>query len=106
MLEAGIDLIQHPEVMTPRELPDDLVSTIVQRKVICSMLASTITGEAWTKHLSDKEAAQKKLKESTPKSLAEERRRAEVAGIAAVAYRRAREHLLRLAARAWRIELR
>ncbi len=54
-LLAGIDLIQHPELMTPRELPDDLVSLIKERNVIGSMLASTITGEAWIKHLNVKD---------------------------------------------------
>ncbi len=81
-LDAGIDLIQHPELMTPRELPDDLVKTIHDRNVICSMLVSTITGEAWSKHVKTKEAAEKKLAEDEKKSLVhprtttEERRRA------------------------------
>ena len=48
-IEAGIDLIQHPELLGPREMPDSLVQAIVERKIVCSMLANTITGEAWTK---------------------------------------------------------
>ena len=44
---AGIDLIQHPEVLGPRELPDALVKTIVERRMVGSMLVNTITGEAW-----------------------------------------------------------
>ena len=81
-LDAGIDLIQHPELMTPRELPADLVQIIHDRKVICSMLVSTITGEAWIKHLKAKEAAEKKMADDDKKSLVhprtttEERRRA------------------------------
>jgi hypothetical protein len=67
-LEAGIDLIQHPELMTPRELPDSLVRTIVDRKAICSMLAGTITGEAWALHLKARDTAQKKLHEDDKKS--------------------------------------
>lgn len=43
---AGIDLIQHPEVHNV-VLPDSLVSLIVQKNVICSILSNTITGEAW-----------------------------------------------------------
>ncbi len=86
-LAAGIDLIQHPEILTPRELPGDLISMIKARNVICSMLASTITGEVWQKHVQAKEAAQKKLNEeekqgtARPKTMAEERRRATALGM-------------------------
>ena len=45
-IAAGIDGIQHPELLDGRDLPDDLVSTIRERGLICSMLASTITGPA------------------------------------------------------------
>lgn len=45
-IATGIYLIQHPESMTPREMPDDLAALIHQRNIICSMLVSTITGEA------------------------------------------------------------
>jgi imidazolonepropionase-like amidohydrolase/cyclophilin family peptidyl-prolyl cis-trans isomerase len=85
-LMAGIDLIQHPELMTPRELPDDLVSIIQRRNVICSMLVSTITGDAWAKHLKDGEAARKKLEDDDrkgtahPKTTVEERKRAAALG--------------------------
>ena len=79
-IEAGIDLIQHPELLTPRQLPDDLVSEIRKRGIVCSMLASTITGEAWAKHVKSKEEAGKKLAEKKPAiqpmTLGEERRRA------------------------------
>jgi hypothetical protein len=43
-VEAGIDLIQHPEVHGV-PLPDDLVQLIVEKKVICSILSNTITGK-------------------------------------------------------------
>jgi imidazolonepropionase-like amidohydrolase len=81
-LEAGIDAIQHPELMTPREMPNDLVQMIVQRHVTCSMLVSSMTGDAWTKHLKTKEAAEKKIQEAAkkspdrPRTFAEERRQA------------------------------
>ncbi|MGH7471694.1 MAG: amidohydrolase family protein [Longimicrobiales bacterium] len=45
-VEAGIDLIQHPEVHSV-PLPDDLVKLIVERKVICSILSNTMTGKPW-----------------------------------------------------------
>lgn len=81
-LLAGIDLIQHPEVITPRELPPDLLGMIKQRNVVCSMLVSTITGDAWQKHLKTRAEAQKKFADAdrkNPPSLTfvESRRRAE-----------------------------
>ena len=65
---AGIDLIQHPEVLSPRELPDDLVKTVVERKVICSMLVNTITGEAWQKHEKTRTEAEKKIADEEKKT--------------------------------------
>ena len=65
---AGIDLIQHPEVLTPRSMPEDLISMIRERKIIGSMLSNTYTGEAWTKHLKTKGEALKKIEESEKKT--------------------------------------
>ncbi|MEZ5288687.1 MAG: amidohydrolase family protein [Vicinamibacterales bacterium] len=56
-IDAGIDLIQHPELLGTRELPPALVRTIVERRIICSMLVSTITGDAWEKHVKEREEA-------------------------------------------------
>jgi imidazolonepropionase-like amidohydrolase len=67
-IAAGIDLIQHPEVLDGRELPDDLVATIRDRKIICSMLVSTITGDAWQKHLKDRKQAEEKQAEADKKT--------------------------------------
>jgi imidazolonepropionase-like amidohydrolase len=47
-----------------REWPDDLMKTIVDRGVNCSMLASTITGPAWKRHLKTKDEAAKKKAEA------------------------------------------
>ncbi len=86
-IEAGIDLIQHPEMLGPRELPDALVATIVERRIVGSMLVNTITGEAWQKHLKDSEAAKKKSAEEAAKgpprarTAAERRRDAADAGV-------------------------
>jgi imidazolonepropionase-like amidohydrolase len=81
-IDAGIDLIQHPELLGTRELPESIVRAIVDRKIICSMLVSTITGDAWKKHVKDAEDAAKKRAEAakpgTPqrtKTSAEERAR-------------------------------
>jgi imidazolonepropionase-like amidohydrolase len=62
-IAAGIDLIQHPEIIDDMVIPDSLVRSIVDRKIVCSMLVSTMTGEAWEKHVKDKEAAEKKRAE-------------------------------------------
>ncbi len=83
---AGVDLIQHPEAITPREWPDELAKLVVERNVICSMLASTMTGEAWEKHLKDKAEAEKKLAEAAkkqppPKTLYDQRKRDHDLGI-------------------------
>lgn len=54
---AGIDLIQHPELLGLRELPDALVRVIVDKKVICSVLSNTISGDAWKKAVKDRDEA-------------------------------------------------
>jgi imidazolonepropionase-like amidohydrolase len=61
---AGIDLIQHPEIISAGEMPDDLVNLIKERNVICAMLVNTMTGAAWDRHLQAKEKAEKQLAES------------------------------------------
>jgi imidazolonepropionase-like amidohydrolase len=76
-IDAGIDGIQHPEVLGPRELSDGLVRTIVERRLFCSMLVNTITGEAWAKHLKDRDAAVKKAAEDAAKQPARARTSAE-----------------------------
>jgi imidazolonepropionase-like amidohydrolase len=47
---AGVDILQHPEVLA-REFPDELVSLIREREIICGIRASVITGEPWQRHL-------------------------------------------------------
>lgn len=54
-VEAGIDLIQHPEILADREVPDWLVDEIRERGIVCSMLTNTITGEVWQDHLEAEE---------------------------------------------------
>lgn len=60
-VEAGIDLIQHPEVLAGREMSDALVAQIREREIVCSMLTNTITGQAWQQHLERKAAAEERL---------------------------------------------
>jgi len=66
-IDAGIDGIQHPELLDGQDLPDDLVKAIHDRQIYCSMLVSTITGDAWQKHLKDKADAEKKQAEADKK---------------------------------------
>jgi imidazolonepropionase-like amidohydrolase len=88
-INAGIDLIQHPEVLDPREMPDDLVQLIHDRKIIGSMLTNQIAGAAWKKHLKTKEENAKKDAEaakesegvSKTKTLAERREQARTSGL-------------------------
>src|SRR6185503_11135169 len=63
-IAAGIDGIQHPEVLDGREIPDDIVAAIVERQLNCSMLTSTVTGPAWKRHLKTKDEAEKKRLEA------------------------------------------
>jgi imidazolonepropionase-like amidohydrolase len=89
-VQAGIDLIQHPEVLDPREMPDDLVQTIRDRKIIGSMLVNQIAGGAWKRHLKTKEEKEKKKSEDSKdaqdttaktKTLAERRQEARDLGL-------------------------
>ncbi len=63
-IEAGVDLVQHPEILSPREITDEMVALFRERDVICSMLVNTMTGPAWKEHLEKRESAAKKLEKS------------------------------------------
>ena len=84
-IAAGIDGIQHPELLDGRDLPDDIVSSIHDRGLVCSMLVSTITGPAWQRHLKTKEENDKKRLEAekdrppTPREKTTAERRKEAA---------------------------
>ncbi len=45
-LLAGVDLVQHPEVLDVL-ISDELVKMFVERGVVCGMLSNTITGKPW-----------------------------------------------------------
>jgi imidazolonepropionase-like amidohydrolase len=101
---AGVDVVQHPEVLDPREMPDELVQMIKERKIIGSMLVNQITGEAWQRHLKTKEANQKKQAEAAAdtdadgaktKTLAERRQEARDLGLAIDMRRHNAEKLVR-----------
>jgi imidazolonepropionase-like amidohydrolase len=109
-IQAGIDLIQHPEVLDPREMPDDLVQLIRDRKIIGSMLVNQIAGEAWKKHLKtkeekerkDAETAKEKAKETDvsekSKTLAERRQEMRDLGVGMEMRRRNAQKLIRVGA--------
>jgi imidazolonepropionase-like amidohydrolase len=101
---AGIDLIQHPEYLTPREIPDDLVKLIVERKVICAISANNAYhGGAWQKHLEDKAEAEKRAMQTErdsgsvrrPKTLAEQRKERQDLGLDREMWRRNAQKLIR-----------
>jgi len=64
---AGIDLIQHPEILDGKEFPDDLIAELRAKDVVCSMLVNTMTGEAWKKHVKDKAEVEKKRSDAIDK---------------------------------------
>lgn len=80
-VEAGIDLIQHPEILT-RDYPDDLLETIVERGVLCAMRSNTLTGKPLQEHLKKKKEAEQELDGAAPpKTPAERRQRDEKFGL-------------------------
>jgi imidazolonepropionase-like amidohydrolase len=106
-IAAGIDGIQHPELLDGRDLPADLIQAIRDRGLICSMLASTIAGPAWTKHLKAKDEAEKKRAEAEKeapaptrdKTTAERRKAAADVGADLESRRRNAQALIRAGAR-------
>jgi imidazolonepropionase-like amidohydrolase len=80
-IDAGVDLIQHPEIVGTREMPDSLVRAIVTKRIVCSMLSNTITGDAWALHLKNRsevlakraEADKKRTTPDRPRTAAEVR---------------------------------
>lgn len=47
---AGVDLVQHPEALDV-PISDELADLLIQRNVVCAILANTITGQPWTAHV-------------------------------------------------------
>jgi imidazolonepropionase-like amidohydrolase len=106
-IAAGIDGIQHPEVLDGREMPDDMVAAIRDRGLFCSMLAGTITGPAWRRHLKTKDEAEKKRLEAEKdargskreKTTAERRKEASDVGAELESRRRNAQKLIRAGCR-------
>jgi len=87
---AGLDLVQHPEVVGHRVITDELVDLMVERGVVCSILSNVYSGDAWQYRLSEREKARVALAEledgviqrGTPRTTAEIRRITQETGIA------------------------
>ena len=98
-VEAGIDLIQHPEILS-REYPDDLIELIVARDVLCAMRSNTLTGEPWQEHLEKKKREEELLQDAAePKTSAERRQREDRLNVAYEIERRNAERLIRAGCR-------
>ena len=103
-IEAGVDGIQHPELLDGKELSDDLVARIRDKRIVCSMLVNTITGEVWEKHLKDRADAEKKQSEADkkgpprPRTSLEDRQRANELGVGLEVRRANAQKLIRAGA--------
>lgn len=75
-VEAGIDFIQHPEILSSN-YPEDLLQLIVERDVICGLRSNTLSGEPWQAHLARREAALEELADAPAPTTSAERRRRE-----------------------------
>ena len=64
-VEAGIDLIQHPELHS-RDLPDALVEEIVAKHTMCGMRSNFFTGPAWQRHLEHRADAERRIAKLPP----------------------------------------
>ena len=98
-IEAGLDLIQHPEITGYRDITDELVRMIVDRGVVCSLLPNRWTGEEWQLHLKKRKEAleeqAKPFRREIPKTSAEIRREQAEAGERVESFRRNAEKLIR-----------
>jgi imidazolonepropionase-like amidohydrolase len=98
-VEAGIDLIQHPELMS-RDMPDDLIQLIVARRTLCAMRANVLTGDVRRKQIEKRVAAQGRLAKEPPAVTSAERyRRLEALGEGDEIARRNAERLIKAGCR-------
>ena len=98
-VEAGIDLIQHPEILS-RDYPDELLEMIVQRDVICALRSNTLTGKPWQQHLQDKKSVEAELSTAAaPRTTAERRQREERLNLGYEIQRRNAERLIQAGCR-------
>lgn len=79
-VEAGIDFIQHPEILSA-PYPAELILLIIENDVICGLRSNTLSGEPLRQHKASRKAALEEL-ENAPAAAtsAEQRRRLEKIG--------------------------
>ena len=97
-IEAGVDLVQHPEVLGNREITDQLIEMLVDRGVICSMLVNRWTGKVWRDHLKQGQGVldteEARIERRAPKTTAEIRRGHDGAGRSLEYHRRNAQRLI------------
>lgn len=75
-LEAGIDFIQHPEILS-RAYPQELIDLVLEKGVICGMRPNVLTGAYWRAHMKKRKSAQQRFSDAPePTTSAERNRRA------------------------------
>ncbi|TXS93846.1 amidohydrolase family protein [Parahaliea maris] len=77
-VEAGIDLIQHPEMLT-RDYSDELLELVVDSGALCAMRPNVYTGPSWQAHLARREAALSAQADLPPPRTSAEHRQREAA---------------------------
>lgn len=98
-VEAGIDLIQHPEILS-RDYPEDLLKLIVERDVLCAIRSNTLAGSTWQDHLTKKKESEASLQGAAePKTSAERRLRENLLNLSYETQRRNAERLIRAGCR-------
>ncbi|WP_222711455.1 amidohydrolase family protein [Parahaliea aestuarii] len=75
-VEAGIDLIQHPEMLT-RNYSGELLQLVIDRGALCAMRPNVYTGPVWQDHLARRQAAIEAQAELPPPRTSAERRQRE-----------------------------
>jgi len=91
---AGIDFIQHPEILSA-DYTQELVDHIIERDVICGMRPNVLTGEMWRRHEQDRKAAIARQEDMPePTTNAERRARAAARGDDLERHRRNAERLI------------
>ncbi|MFB3079387.1 MAG: amidohydrolase family protein, partial [Lysobacterales bacterium] len=73
-VEAGIDLIQHPEILSA-PYPEDLIAMIVERDVMCGLRSNTLAGKPLRDHQARRKTAMEELDNAPPPATSAERRR-------------------------------
>ncbi len=93
-VEAGIDLIQHPEILS-RDYPDDLIALILSKGTLCAMRSNMVTGAVRQKQIARRAKAVADIAQMPPALTSTElRRRATMRGDDAEIERRNAERLV------------